>query len=93
MKTKNYWNDHKGFSIYKHVFEFVFFQWMAIEMLFNKKIQFIFPNEFTLYIYIIVYIIEGTSWIKFSFFHLDKLSIRYELSNLRFCVMFKWNMV
>jgi len=68
---------------------------MAIEMLFNKKNQFIFQMNlhFLKKTYIIVYIIEGTSWIIFIFFHLDKLSIKYELSNLRFCVMFKWNMV
>jgi len=40
-----------------------------------------------------VYIIEGNLWIKFQFFHLEKLSIKYELSNLMFYVMFKWSMV
>jgi len=40
-----------------------------------------------------MYIVEQNLQINFQFFHLNKLSIRYELSNLKFYVMFKWNMV
>jgi hypothetical protein len=32
--------------------------------------------------YIVVCIVERKLWKKFQFFHLDKLSIRYELLNL-----------
>jgi len=46
-----------------------------------------------IYIYIVVYIIEGNLWISFQIFHLDKLSIRYDLLYLKFCLMFKWSMV
>jgi hypothetical protein len=63
---------------------------MVIEMLFNNKIQIIF---FELYIYNILYIIERNLWINFQFVHFNKLSIKYELLNLKFSVMFKWNMV
>jgi len=69
---------------------------MVIQMLFNNKIQIIFfwnELKFLKNIYIILYIIEGNLWINFQFFHLDKLLIRYEWSNLRFYVMFKWSMV
>jgi hypothetical protein len=53
---------------------------MAIEMLFNNKIQkTIFWTEFTFKTRNkIIYSIEGNSWINFQNFHLDKLSIRYE---------------
>jgi hypothetical protein len=65
---------------------------MAIELLFNKTIQIIFFwTKFKFWKKkTIVYIIEGNLWINF---HFDKLSIRYELSNLRFYIMFKWNMI
>jgi hypothetical protein len=67
---------------------------MVVEMLFNKKFQVIFFwTEFKLYIYIVVYIIEKKLWISFQIFHLNKLSIKYVLLYLKFCVMFKWNMV
>jgi len=74
------------------------FQKMIIEMLFNIKIHIIvFWTIKYIYIYIyiykIVYNVEGNLSIIFLFFHLDKISIRYEFSSLRFCVMFKWSMV
>jgi hypothetical protein len=70
-----------------HVSEFVF-PIMVIEMLFNNKVQiFSFWNEFTMRIYNCVHYCRN--FINFQFFHLNKLSIRYELSNLRFCVTFK----
>jgi hypothetical protein len=62
----------------------LFFQQMVIEMLFdNKFVMNFFFN------YIIMYSIEGILLNIFLFFHLDRLSIRYEGSNLRFCIMFK----
>jgi len=53
---------------------------MAIEMLTNnKKLKKIELNlHFSKTKYVIVYIIEGYLWINFQFFHLDKLSMRYE---------------
>jgi hypothetical protein len=65
-------------------------------MLFNNKIKIIFFwIKFTLrkLNYIVVYIIERNLFISFQFFHLDKLKIRYNLLYLKFCVMFKKNMV
>jgi len=68
---------------------------MVIQMLFNKKVQIIFLwTKFTfLKNYLFVYIIEGNLWIIYQFFHLDKLSIRYDLLYLKICAMFKWSMV
>jgi hypothetical protein len=69
---------------------------MIIEMLFNNKIQ-IFSFELNLHSlkknYWSMYIVEGNLWINFQFFYLNKLSIRYELLNFKFCVMFEWNIV
>jgi hypothetical protein len=65
---------------------------MVMEMLFNNKIQLIFFElnlNFFKIKYIVVYIIEGNLCIIFQFFYLKKLSIRYNLIYLKFCVMFK----
>jgi hypothetical protein len=37
----------------------------------------------------VVYIVERNLWTNFQFFHFDKLLIKYELLNLKFCVMLK----
>jgi len=43
--------------------------------------------------YIVVYIIEKTLSLNFKFFHLNKISIRYQISKMMFCEMFKSNKV
>ncbi len=42
---------------------------------------------------IVVYIIEKTLSLNFFFFHLKKISIRYQISKMMFCEMFKSNKV
>jgi hypothetical protein len=86
--------NHKGFFIYKSCVWIKIFQSMVIEMLFNDKIQ---KKYFELNLHLKKLYTCVHHWRKFmnnfQFFHLDKLSIKYELLILKFCIMFKWSRV
>jgi hypothetical protein len=66
---------------------------MVFEMLFNNKIQIIFFGTKLNFLKNELCTLLKEIYGKFQFFHLNKLSIKYEWSNLMFCVMFKWSMV
>jgi len=70
-----------------------FFQGMVIEMVFSNKIHY-FSLKFSFHYFktkIVVCIIEKHLRLNLKTCHLKKISIKYQIPKMMFCVMFRSN--